>query len=173
MTPRATPGVTPQSGHVTPRRGGDVPVPPARRRGRGQDGITLAEMLLACCLLSTLLLATAGMHAEARRSTTVSHEAALRGQIVELSAELLHYHLGLAGHRGLHQDGDLEGPALAVGMGAGQGGSDALAVRYVEERWYSEPQLRALRFDVKRDGAGLWNLYQQEAAPPDSRRSNA
>jgi hypothetical protein len=128
-----------------------------------QAGTTLAEMLMACSLLSMLLLAAAGMHAEARRSTTVSEEAALRGQIVELAAELLRYHLGLAGHRGVSQEGDLQGPALAVGLGAGQGGSDTLAVRYLEERWYAEPELRALRFDVKRDGTGLWNLYQQEA----------
>jgi hypothetical protein len=120
-------------------------------------------MLMACGLLSMLLLAAAGMHVEAGRSTGVSQEVALRGQIVELAAELLHYHLGLAGHRGVSQEGDLQGPALAVGLGAGQGGSDTLAVRYMEERWYQEPELRALRFDVKRDGAGLWNLYLQEA----------
>jgi type II secretory pathway component PulJ len=126
-------------------------------------GSTLAEMLMACGLLSMLLLAAAGMHAEARRSTTASQEVALRGQIVELAAELLQYHLGLAGHRGVKQEGDLQGPALAVGPGAGQGGSDTLAVRYIEERWYGGAELRALRFDVKRDGNGLWNLYQQEA----------
>jgi type II secretory pathway component PulJ len=131
--------------------------PPSR-----QAGATLVEMVVAGALLSLLLMAAGSLHAQAHRSASVGHEVALRTQIAELSAELLRYHVGLAGHRGIHEGADLEGPALALGRGASQGGSDTLAVRYLEERWYAEPELRVLRFDVKRDGSRLWNLYQQE-----------
>ncbi|MEX2542752.1 MAG: hypothetical protein WD314_13145 [Trueperaceae bacterium] len=129
---------------------------------RRDAGTTVAEMLIACALLSVLLLAATEVHASARRSAALSQELALRGQVAELAVELLHYHIALAGHGGVGSERELSGAALALGRGASQGGSDALAVRYVEERWYQEPKLRALRFDVKRDGNGLWNLYQQE-----------
>ncbi|MEX2536135.1 MAG: type II secretion system protein [Trueperaceae bacterium] len=123
-------------------------------------GMTLLEMLLACTLLGVLLLTATGVQVQARKASTVSEEVAFHAQIVELASELLRYHLGLAGHRGLGAPGNLQGPGLALARGSG--GSDAFAVRYLEERWYAQPELRALRFDVRRDSTGRWNLYQQE-----------
>lgn len=150
-----------RTGRTRPRGGTAVPgLDPVPRRL--DAGTTIAEMLVACTLLSILLLAATEVNAGARRSAALAHEVALRGQVVELAVELLHYHLALAGHRGVHSERELSGPGLALGRGASQGGSDALAVRYLEERWYQEPELRALRFDVKRDSKGSWNLYQQE-----------
>lgn len=131
-------------------------------RGRRTQGLSLAETVVACALLSLLLGATAAMQKGTRRAATLSESTVARGQLTELASELLRYHLGLAGYRGAvaeQQDGE---PALLLARGAGQGGSDVLTVRYVEERWYREPLERVLHFDVKRDGRGLWNLYQRE-----------
>ncbi|HEX7003176.1 MAG TPA: hypothetical protein VF168_03210 [Trueperaceae bacterium] len=135
--------------------------PGARARGSGEAGSSLLEMLLACTLLGMLLLAAAQAQLYGRQANEVNEEAGHRGQIAELASELLGYHLGMAGHRGLNELRDLGGPALAITRGAG-GASDALTVRYVEERWYEEPTLRALRIDVRRDGEGRWNLYLRE-----------
>lgn len=142
-------------------------VPTAMKRSAGIEhrcvGSSLVEMLVACALLAMLLAAAAGVHAEARMSAAATEDIAQRGQLVELASELLHYHIGLAGHRGLSDPlFDLAGPALSFSRGASQGGNDLLAVRYAEERWYQPAQLRALNFDVKRDSRGLWNLYQRE-----------
>ena len=128
---------------------------------RAESGTTLLEMLLACALLAMLLLAATGAHVKALEASDLSEEVGFRGQVTELATELLEYHLGLAGHRGLTASLDLGGPALSLSRPA-RGGSDALAVRYVEERWYSQPELRVLRFDVRRDSGGRWNLYLQE-----------
>jgi prepilin-type N-terminal cleavage/methylation domain-containing protein len=126
-------------------------------------GFSLAEMLVACALLSLLLLSASAVHVEARRSTSLSEEVALRGQVIELASELLHYHLALAGHHGVNEPAaDLGGPAMSIAAGATPGG-DRMGVRYLEERWYREPEVRTLYFDVKRDSNGTWNLYQREA----------
>lgn len=125
-------------------------------------GAALIEMLVACTLLSLLLFTATAVHAGARRASQLSQELAHRSQVIELSTELLRYHVGLAGHRGVSAPADLEGPALAVLRPSSSGASDALSVRYSEERWYSPPSIRSLRFDVKRDTKGLWNLYQRE-----------
>lgn len=138
-----------------------APVKPRRVNGAIERGTTLLEMLLACALLGMLLLAITGAHVKALEASEVNEAVALRGQVAELATELLEYHLGLAGHRGLKESLDLAGPALSFSRPA-RGGSDALAVRYVEERWYGQPELRVLRFDVRRDSAGRWNLYLQE-----------
>lgn len=139
-----------------------APLAPCRASRPMTCGTTLLEMLLACTLLGMLLLAATSAHVKALDASAVNEEVALRGQVTELAGELLEYHLGLAGHRGLKESLDLQGPALSLSRSA-RGGSDALAVRYVEERWYSRPELRVLRFDVRRDSAGRWNLYLQEA----------
>jgi type II secretory pathway component PulJ len=134
-----------------------------RLAGTRQQGTSLPEMLVSCALLSLLLLLATGMHAEARKVSALAEEVALRGQIVELAGELLRYHLGLAGHGGLSATASAPtGPALELARGSAAGGSDALTVRYVEERWYLEPEERVLTFDVKRDSNGLWNLYQRD-----------
>ena len=125
-----------------------------------ERGSTLLEMLLASSLLAMLLLAAAQAQVHGREANEASREAGHRAQIVELASELVDYHLGLAGHRGLGAPRDLGGPALA--LEANPTASDAVAVRYVEERWYEEPTLRALHIDVRRDGSGRWNLYLRE-----------
>lgn len=127
-------------------------------------GVTLLETLLACTLLTVLLVAAMAVNVEAGKTLRLNEDVAARSQIVELASELLRYHLGLAGHEGLGVAGDdgLAGPALTLARGVSPGGSDAVNVRYLEERWYRQPELRALHFDVKRDSNGRWNLYQRE-----------
>jgi hypothetical protein len=132
------------------------------RSGSRQAGLSLVEMLVSCALLSLLMIVATGMHAEARRAASLTEEVTLRGQILELSTEVLRYHLALAGHGGMAGSATPTGAALELARGAGARGSDTVTVRYVEERWYGEPEERVLSFDVKRDGSGQWNLYQRE-----------
>ena len=128
---------------------------------RQECGTTLLEMVLACALLGLLLVCALAAQTSAREANEVNRETGHRSQIGELAAELLTYHLSAAGHRGLAELQDLGGPPLALGNDV-VSGSDALTVRYVEERWYEQPTLRVLHFDVKRDSGGRWNLYLRE-----------
>lgn len=128
-----------------------------------KPGITLIELVVACALLSLLLLAAGSVSVQARQAATSSEQTAYRGQLVELTAEFLRYHVGMAGHQGTGATRtDLAGPPLAVAIGEGSSESDLLAVRYLEDRWRSEPVLRAFRFEARKDGSGNWNLYRQE-----------
>ena len=117
-------------------------------------------MVLACALLSAVLLAAGSAQVRALEANAASREADHRAQVAELAAEVLGYHLGLAGHRGLADLVELGGPGLTLARSGA--GPHALAVRYLEERWSGEPVLRALRLEVGKDGRGEWNLYLRE-----------
>lgn len=128
-----------------------------------RKGTSLPETLVACALAAMLVLVAGQMQVDARRLQAAGEVAALQAQVGELASELLSYNLSLAGHSGVHALLDIGGPALEVARGAAQGGSDALTVRFVEERWRSTPVVRELRFEARRDGSGRWNLYMREA----------
>lgn len=125
-------------------------------------GFTLLEVLIATALIGVVLTAALGFLGSSSKAYGTLESAATQTQIMELAAEVLRYELELAGYAGAGVSAALSGAGIELHPSGRPDQPDAITIRYVEDRWLSQPTERAIRFEVGTDGNGTPNLYRRE-----------
>lgn len=139
----------------------------------GRAGLTLIEILVALMIAGLLVLLLGQMLRGTRASAAAVDRALDPLQVLDLAAELLTEEIGLAGHLGWPE------PAVVADLPPGSTptsfirpgldlvlnvASDAVTVRYIDDRLVAGPLARVVTFEAGRDSAGEPQLFRRAGA---------
>lgn len=129
--------------------------------------VTLLELLVALAVGALVTLAATRLWRATRQRESALTAAADAERSLDLAAELLSAELRRAGYRPYPATANASPTAasamLRLELDAGNG-SDALVVRYLDDRLAGPPVPRDLRFVAAEDGRGVPQLYRAPAS---------
>lgn len=140
------------------------------KRPAGQQGFTLVELLVAATIMALILSALGSLFVSTNRAYRANDEVSERQQSADAAAQLLSYEIGLAGYRGSTPSNVQNSTfaaterTLSITKGASATTSDAITVRYYEDRFNSSPVKTMVTFNAAKDGNNIFNLYRHNHA---------